>query len=185
MAMTLEDIRILSKGKNQDYKDGWNDATRMCNMSGLWCPSLEGLVFDENSDDYRAGYFKAYEALEGFIGQTMNENQRLREIQQKHEDEKEYIRKKEKELDVLVKKADMIDKIAECFTTLILSRRSGLRTTTTTKMIGNTDKAVVLLEMTKKIRSYFGWRIAPFYEWQHKRRNAHVRRWNRWQVKRR
>ena len=113
MGMTLEEIRILSKGKNQDYKDGWNDATRMCNRSRMWCPSFEGLVFDEKSDDYRAGYFKAYEALEGFIKSTMDENQRLREIQEKHEEEKAYLREKEAQLDVLVKKSDMIDRIAK------------------------------------------------------------------------
>lgn len=110
--MTPEELRILSKGKSQEYKDGWNDAVRMCNKKGAWCPSFEGLVFDENSDDYKAGYFKAYESLEGFIKQTMEENQRLREKQSKHEGEMEYIREKEEELEELVKKEDMIDEIA-------------------------------------------------------------------------
>lgn len=110
--VTIEELRILSKEKSQDYKNGWNDAVKMCNKEGTMCPELKKYIFESDSEDYKAGFARAYAVLENFIKQTIDENQRLREIQDKHEGEKAYVRKRKEELDILVEKEKTIAEIA-------------------------------------------------------------------------
>lgn len=113
--MTIEEIKILTKGKNQDYKDGWNDAVKMCNKEHALPPVLQKLIFGRKGDDYKAGFADAYAELEASLLPILKENQRLREIQKEVEEDKAYVDEKHRELDSLIEKEDFLDKIAKMF----------------------------------------------------------------------